>query len=222
VVLLAKLEVRRMPTMLSDTLTLILNIFSVSVWNSGILLTRLLDKMSQNNPSILKDKNVFELGCGVALASIAAAKLGAASVYATDNNPEVLSLAQRNIERNNASNAKTALLQWGLLDAFDFERSADIIIGSDLTYNPNTWRALAESMVTILKSGGNVIYLSLGHSGFNAAGELSGFTSVAENVGLKRANSNDIEKMVSQVLNQDERKIIDANGGVRVLLFVKR
>jgi ribosomal protein L11 methylase PrmA len=178
--------------------------------------------MNQNDPTILKDKNVFELGCGVALASVAAAKLGASTVYATDNNREVLDLAERNIERNNASNAKTALLQWGILDAFDYESSADVIIGSDLTYNPNTWRSLAESMVTILKPGGIVIYLSLGHSGFNVAGELSGFYSTAENVGLKRSNSNEIEKMLSQVLNQDERRIIDANGGVGVLLLTKK
>lgn len=191
------------------------------MWNSGILLTRLLDKLNQIDSSILKDKTVFELGCGVALTSIAAAKLGAYIVYATDNNPEVLSLAQRNIERNNVINSKTASLQWGLLDAFEYERTADVIIGSDLTYNPNTWRSLAESMVTILKPGGMVLYLSLGHSGFNVAGELSGFTSVAENVGLQKANSS-IEGLLPEILHPDEKSIIDANGGVRILVFTKR
>jgi ribosomal protein L11 methylase PrmA len=178
--------------------------------------------MNQLDPTFLKDKSIFELGCGVALASIAAAKLGASNIYATDNNPEVLSLARRNLERNNASNAKTALLQWGLLDAFEFDRCADVIIGSDLTYNPNTWRALAESMVTILKPGGMVLYLSLGHSGFNVAGELSGFTSVAENVGLKKVNDKGIESLLPQVLSPDERNIIDANGGARALILTKK
>eukprot|EP00804_Cyclotella_cryptica_P027626 CCRYP_010262-RE/>CCRYP_010262-RE protein AED:0.42 eAED:0.47 QI:0/0/0/1/0/0/3/0/317 len=194
---------------------------SVAVWNSGILLTRLLDKINQQEPSILYGKTIVELGCGTALASIAAAKLGASTVHATDANPEVLNLAQRNIDRNNASRAKAAILQWGLLDAFDFERCADVIIGSDLTYNPNTWRALAESMVTILKPGGTVIYLTLGHSGFNVGGELSGFAAVAENVGLQKVTSgsnisvggNSIESLLPQVLNEDEKKVIDANGG---------
>lgn len=181
----------------------------------------MLDKINQVDSTFLKGKSIVELGCGVALASIAAAKLGASKVYATDNNPEVLSLAQRNIELNNASNAKTALLQWGFLDAFEFESSADLILGSDLTYNPNTWRALAESMVTILKPGGMVIYLSLGHSGFNVAGEMSGFSSVAENAGLRKVN-NYIESLLSQILARDERSIVDANGGARVMLFTKR
>ena len=186
------------------------------------MLTRLLDKINEIEPTILKDKTVVELGCGVGLASIAAAKIGALKVIATDNNPEVLSLAQKNIERNNASNAKTAALQWGLFDAFDYDRSADVIIGSDLTYNPNTWRSLAESMVTILKPGGIIIYLSMGHSGFNVAGELGGFTSVANTLGLQQMNSNAIERLLPQILNPEEKSVIDANGGARVLLFTKR
>ena len=194
----------------------------MAVWNSGILLTRLLDNLCQIDPSYLKEKVVVELGCGVALASIAAAKLGASSVMATDNNEEVLALAQRNIEANKISNAKTSSLQWGLLDAFEFAETADVIIGSDLTYNPNTWRSLAESMSTILKAGGIVIYLSLGHSGFSVTGELDGFTSVAENVGLQKVYNKAIERALPQILSRDEINIIDANGGVRVMVLVKK
>ena len=194
----------------------------MSVWNSGIILTRLLDKVNQIDPTFLKDATVVELGCGVGLASIAAAKLGALLVIATDNNPEVLNLAQKNIEQNAVSNAKTAVLQWGLFDALDYDSSADVIIGSDLTYNPNTWRSLAESMVTILKPGGIIVYLSLGHSGFNVAGELDGFTSVAKSLGLHQMINNSMEKMLPQILNPEEKIVIDANGGARVLLFTKR
>jgi len=133
---------------------------SVAVWNSGILLTRLLDKLNQAIPNLFKDKSIIELGCGTALASISAARLGASSVLATDSNPEVLSLAQRNIERNKLSDvAKTATIQWGLLDATEYESYADVVIGSDLTYNSGSWLALAETMVTVLKPGGIVIYL---------------------------------------------------------------
>lgn len=194
----------------------------MAVWNSGILLTRLLDKLSQMDQSFLKEKVVLELGCGVALASIAAEKLGASRVIATDSNEEVLALAQTNINNNNVSNVKAFALQWGLLDAFEFEETADLIIGSDLTYNPNTWRSLAESIATILKAGGMVIYLSLGHSGFSVDGELDGFTSVAENVGLQKVRSKAIESLLPQLLSGDERSIIDANGGVRVMILVKK
>lgn len=140
----------------------------VAVWNSGVLLTRLLDKLNQStissssSTSIFKDKTIFELGCGTGLASITVAKLGASSVYATDSNPEVLALAQRNIERNNLSSsniARTVPLQWGLLDATEYDSRADVIIGSDLTYNSGSWVALAETMSTLLKDEGIVIYL---------------------------------------------------------------
>ncbi|KAL7549951.1 hypothetical protein ACHAWF_013202 [Thalassiosira exigua] len=97
----------------------------VTVWNSGILLTRLLDKLNQSNPSIFKNKYILELGSGASLATIAVTKFGASSAVATDANPEVLALAQRNIERNNVTHvAKTAALQWGLLDAIEYEGKA--------------------------------------------------------------------------------------------------
>jgi predicted nicotinamide N-methyase len=141
------------------------------VWNSGILLTRLLVKMNlMSNSSLFKDKTTIELGCGAALSSIAVGKLvgavggggGATSsvVIATDNNPEVLLLAKRNIERNNLSSVvRTAMLQWGSMAAMDYENCADIVIGSDLTYNSGSWLALAETMSTILKPEGIVVYL---------------------------------------------------------------
>jgi hypothetical protein len=85
-------------------------------------------------------------------------------------------------------------------------------------------------MVTILKTGGIVIYLTLGHSGFNVGGELSGFAAVAENVGLQKVKSgsnmsfggNSIESLLPQVLSEDEKNVIDSNGGVRVLVLTKR
>eukprot|EP00571_Detonula_confervacea_P011052 CAMPEP_0172305618 /NCGR_PEP_ID=MMETSP1058-20130122/6866_1 /TAXON_ID=83371 /ORGANISM="Detonula confervacea, Strain CCMP 353" /LENGTH=444 /DNA_ID=CAMNT_0013017263 /DNA_START=20 /DNA_END=1354 /DNA_ORIENTATION=+ len=224
----------------------------VAVWNSGILLTRLLDKLNKSNPSIFKNKSILELGCGTALASIAVAKLGASSVIATDANQEVLALAQRNLERNvqnaaadnnnnmrssNNNNgmmvAKTMALQWGLMDATDYENNADIIIGSDLTYNSGSWVALAETMSTILKPEGIVIYLTLGHSGFNVGGELAGFLSVAENTGLQlltkdsnewkeNIGSRSIDGLLASAITAEEKSVIDANGGVRVVILGKK
>lgn len=207
----------------------------VAVWNSGILLTRLLDNLCQANPSLFNNKTILELGCGTALSSIAAAKLGASSVIATDANPEVLQLAQRNIERNNVHEvAKTAALQWGLMDASEYDSAADIIIGSDLTYNSGSWVALAETMSTILKPNGVVIYLSLGHAGFNVGGEMGGFLSVVGNMGLQLltkdsmewkdivGSSRSIEDLISSMITPEEKQEIDANGGVRVVFLGKK
>jgi predicted nicotinamide N-methyase len=127
----------------------------------------------------------LELGCGAGLASSAAARLGASSVIATNANREVPDLARRNTERNDSSNVvRTASFHWGLLDASEYKNVADVVIGSDLTYNSRLWVALAETMLTVLKSGGIVIYLFLGYAGFNVGGEVSGFVSMVGNMGL--------------------------------------
>ncbi len=44
--------------------------------------------------------HVADIGCGSGILAIAAAKLGAASVLATDSDPSVLPIAERNAERN--------------------------------------------------------------------------------------------------------------------------
>ena len=214
---------------------------TVAVWNSGILLTRLLDRLNEySNQSIFKNKSVIELGCGAALSSIAVAKFGASSVFATDANSEVLALAQRNIERNNISSSsssvsiKTSTLQWGIMDATEYDSSADIIIGSDLTYNSGSWVALSETMATILKPTGIVIYLTLGHSGFNVGGELGGFLSVAENTGLRVltkdmdewknnfGNIQSVNELLATVVTPEEKTVIDTNGGARVVILGRK
>ena len=192
-----------------------------------------------SNQSIFKNKSVIELGCGAALSSIAVAKFGASCVLATDANSEVLALAQRNIERNNLKSSssvsiKTATLQWGIMDATEYDSSADIIIGSDLTYNSGSWVTLAETMTTILKPTGIVIYLTLGHSGFNVGGELSGFLSVAENTGLRVltndtdewknnfGNIQSVNELLASVVTPEEKAVIDTNGGARVVILGRK
>ncbi len=65
---------------------------------------------------------------------------------------------QCNSERNGTSNvARMALLHWGLLDASEYENAADVVVGSDLTYNSGLWVALAKTMSAVLKPGGYVV-----------------------------------------------------------------
>lgn len=200
----------------------------VAVWNSGILLTRLIDEINRNS-SIFKDRTVMELGCGAGLASIALAKFGSSSVIATDANVEVLGLAKQNIDLNNVSSvAKTAELKWGLLDASEYDGIADIVVGSDLTYNSGSWLALAETMATVLKPDGVVLYLTLGHSGFNVQAELGGFLQVAENAGLRVLQEEQsivgqkLSDLLERITSKDEKQVISANGGARAVLLCKK
>ena len=194
----------------------------MTLWNSGLLLTRLLDAMvdelqqRQGGDSTIdnyfwRNQDVIELGCGTGLCSIAAHRLGAKSVVATDGNPRVLELAQANIRQNHGesidskgaspANIRAEPLQWGFLNAMDYSESASFVIGADLTYNPGSWDILAETIATILKTENDnmvnseindtrnskqcyALYLSVGHDGFNVNAEVDGFLSVAKEKGL--------------------------------------
>ena len=145
-------------------------------------------------------------------------------------NLEVVDLAQLNIETNKCDDHASAQeLKWGSMNAIDFYETANLIIGSDLTYNSGSWKLLAETVAVILKPGGLFLYLTLGHSGFSVAGEIEGFLAVAAGEGLKlvQQGSGDwpfnkfssFTSLLESQLNQNEKEIIKSTGGVRVVLL---
>lgn len=75
------------------------------LWRSGVALARELDGED------LGGLHMVELGCGLAVPSVAAARAGA-SVLATDTCPEALELAERNA-RANGVRIETAAVDWG-------------------------------------------------------------------------------------------------------------
>lgn len=248
----------------------------MTVWNSGLLLTRLLDAMvdelqqrqRQKQSGAGDDANVFwrnqevlELGCGTGLCSIAAYRLGAKSVVATDGNPGVLQLADSNIQQNcysgrdgdgtatattdptsnpggNLSTIRAEPLQWGFLNAMDYSEGASFVIGADLTYNPGGWRALAETIETVLKTENDnasaassskrcyALYLSVGHDGFNVNAEMDGFLSVAKEVGLVTLPDGvegiDLPELLMKTLSDTEKKILAQGGGFRVAVLGRK
>lgn len=204
----------------------------LTVWNSSLLMCRLLQQIAKTQHDFFQGKTVVELGCGVGLNSLTAALLGARSVVATDRNPSVLDLTTRNIELNSLQSRVIARdISWGLLDAMEIADSAEIILGSDLTYNSGSWPALAETMVTVLKPEGYILYLSLGHPGFYVSSEIDGFLSVAKSKGLELVEPSSpqwpfkgetLEAMVTSALFPGEENIIQGTGGFRAILLKRR
>jgi len=174
----------------------------------------------------------------VALASIVASKLGADEVIATDGNSEVVDLAQSNLERNTVSPGlgRATELRWGILDAADYFDSADVVLGSDLTYNSGSWRVLAETLSAVLKPDGYVLYLALGHSGFGVSGELGGFLSVVGGEGLELVDESSdlwpfrgssgkplsLSKILESCVSTQEKVVIDGTGGARAIVLRKK
>lgn len=97
-----------------------------TVWPSA----RALARSVWSRASDFQGKRVLELGCGLALPSITAAKLGA-SVVATDFHPEVPRFLRRNLELNGVS-VEYFRVDWskGFPELGEF----DWVVGSDILY----------------------------------------------------------------------------------------
>ena len=78
------------------------------VWGPSVALTQYLRK----HPGYVRGKNVLELGCGVALPSLAAAQLGASEVIATDFRQQTLDQVKLHADLNECSTIQPELLDW--------------------------------------------------------------------------------------------------------------
>ncbi|CAH1253907.1 METTL21A [Branchiostoma lanceolatum] len=118
-----------------------------AVWPSAKILSRYL----LDNPDMIRDVHVLELGCGPGLTGLVAAKLTSqpSSMVLTDNCPLVLEeLVPRSIENNfpnTEDRPKCAYLHWGSdLPAFHQKYgSFDVILGADVIY----WTEYVEPLI---------------------------------------------------------------------------
>ena len=96
------------------------------LWRSGVALARELEG------EVLDGLRVVELGCGLAVPSIAAARAGA-SVLATDTCPEALELAHHNAAANGVR-IETAAADWGKRGAAPAGAPFDLALAADVLY----------------------------------------------------------------------------------------
>jgi predicted nicotinamide N-methyase len=96
------------------------------LWRSGVALARELDGVA------LRGLRVVELGCGLALPSIAAARAGA-TVLATDACADALTLAARNAHANDVR-IETARVDWAEPDRLVRSAPFDLVLAADVFY----------------------------------------------------------------------------------------
>ena len=96
------------------------------LWRSGVALARELGELD------LRGLRVVELGCGLAVPSIAAARAGA-DVLATDACGEALALAERNA-RANGARLETAVVDWAHPDELVSRGPFDLALAADVLY----------------------------------------------------------------------------------------
>jgi predicted nicotinamide N-methyase len=96
------------------------------LWRSGVALARELD----DEP--LDGLRVVELGCGLAVPSIAAARAGA-SVLATDSSAEALQLVARSADANGVR-VETAMVDWAEPRELLSRAPFDVVLAADVLY----------------------------------------------------------------------------------------
>jgi predicted nicotinamide N-methyase len=96
------------------------------LWRSGVELARELDAVE------LRGLRVVELGCGLAVPSIAAARAGA-ELLATDSDPEALELLAENAQGNDVR-IETAVVDWAQPDELLSRAPFDLALAADVLY----------------------------------------------------------------------------------------
>jgi predicted nicotinamide N-methyase len=105
------------------------------------------------NPAIYLNKQVLELAAGLGLPSFSIAPL-AGSVVVSDYLPEALEHLNKNIHHLGCSNVDARLLNWHQLPELI---PADVLLLSDVNYNPQEFDALEDLMIRYLDAGTTVI-----------------------------------------------------------------
>ncbi|MDX2246490.1 MAG: 50S ribosomal protein L11 methyltransferase [Bacteroidia bacterium] len=118
------------------------------LWHSGIgLADYLLDS------GICKGKTVLEIGCGLGLPGIAAARSGG-QVLMTDYLPEALEVTRLIWKMNIPIEPRLEVLDWRYPDP---AMASDILLASDVVYEARNIEPLLEAFDVLLKPGGTII-----------------------------------------------------------------
>lgn len=121
------------------------------IWVAGL---HLLDWItaSPDRKAIYHSRAVLELGAGTGFVGITLASSGAASVLLTDL-PQQVPFLQLNIQANAAHTVRASALPWGLdVPQAVMEDSWDLIVGSDIAYDPDLFEPLAATLSALLRA----------------------------------------------------------------------
>lgn len=94
--------------------------------------------------------NVIELGAGTGFVSVLCAKLGAASVLATDGSANMVELLETNVKANDVQDKVSCEQLWFGAKSEIENRGFDLILGADITYDEAVVGALVETLTRLL------------------------------------------------------------------------
>lgn len=144
------------------------------LWPSGLLLADLVSREA------LGEGRMLELGCGLGIASLVANARGA-DILATDHHPRAGEFLTDNSRRNALCDTPFQRLDWSVPD--HSLGLFDLIIGSDLLYEPNHPELLSGFLARHSHAGTQVIIVDPKrrlHAKFRRRMEAHGFNTSSE------------------------------------------
>lgn len=119
------------------------------VWTAAYALAAFITA----HPCYIENKKVLELACGLALPSLVAAKY-ASHIWSSDNVPNAAEVVKKSVTYNGFKNVTAAVLDWEKLSP---EIVADVILLSDINYEPERFDALYNLLSLFLHNGTTII-----------------------------------------------------------------
>lgn len=123
--------------------------YGLILWASAIGMAEHLTE----NPALVRGIRTLEIGCGVGLAGVVAASLGAA-VTQTDYLPDAIRLARHNAERNGITGIELLQADWR---DFPNLEPFDVVLGSDVLYERSMHPVLSGFLERIVAPGGRLV-----------------------------------------------------------------
>lgn len=121
--------------------------YAFVLWRSGVALARAIDEVA--------GKRVVELGCGLGVPSLVAARAGA-TVLATDEDEEALELLDRNARENGVNGLETLRVEWDAADELVARGPFDLVLAADVLYE----RASVALLLDLLPRLGREVWLA--------------------------------------------------------------
>lgn len=127
-----------------------------TVWDAALVLCAFLE--SQPGREMIKDAKCIELGAGTAIVSIAASRLGAGSVVATDLD-RCLSFMKQNIGMNvDMENCSAMELDWDKTESLPEElKNFDWVFCADCVYDPSYIESLTKTILALDPKRGVIV-----------------------------------------------------------------
>jgi predicted nicotinamide N-methyase len=119
------------------------------LWPSAVALA---DVVARRPPA---GKTVLELGCGIALPGIVAARGGAGDVLLSDWSPDAIAFAQDNAERNGV-HVRTAIRSWADPGPLAVDGGWDLVLASDVLYEERNVLPLLAALDVLAGPAGEV------------------------------------------------------------------